>query len=74
MGTDNNTLKDNCDHEINVDDSVQFTVYPLFPTPMDSIVPVKCALQTLELVFRKRMMCNTIAADGSDFTITGPLL
>lgn len=72
IGTDNNTLKDNCDHEINVDDSVQFTVYPLYPTPMDSIVPVSCAPQTVELVFRKRMMCNSIAADGSDFTITGP--
>ncbi len=70
-GTDGNTLKDNCDRTIPIDDAVQFTEYPLFPTPMDSVVKPKCAPQTLELIFPKKIKCNTIAPDGSDFFITG---
>jgi gliding motility-associated-like protein len=40
---------------------------------MDSITTPGCAPQTLELVFAKRIRCNSIAANGSDFTVTdGP--
>ncbi len=69
---DNNTLLDNCDRPIPVGENVSFTVYPLFPTPMDSITALKCEPQTLELVFKKKINCASIAADGSDFTVTGP--
>ena len=72
FGTDNNTLLDNCDRGVPVGDQVSFTVLPLIPTPMDSLTAVKCAPQTLELIFRKPMLCNTIAANGSDFSVTGP--
>jgi gliding motility-associated-like protein len=71
-GTDANTLLDNCDRNIPVGESVTFTVYPLFPTPMDSLTPPKCAPQSFELVFRKKINCSSVAADGTDFTITGP--
>lgn len=71
IGSDNNTLLDNCDRGVTVGDNVTFTVYPLAPTSMDSITPVKCAPQTLELVFKKSMLCSSIAADGSDFEIIG---
>ena len=71
-GTDGNTLKDNCDREIPVDEQVQFTVFPLFPTPLDSLTKLKCAPQTLELVFKKRIKCSSIDAGGGDFNITGP--
>ena len=71
-GTDGNTLKDNCDKLIPVNESVQFTVFPLLPTPMDSLTLLKCAPQTLELVFRKRIKCSSIAPGGGDFFITGP--
>ena len=70
-GSDGNTLKDNCDRTIPVGEEISFTVFPLFPTPMDSLTTPTCAPQTLELVFRKRIKCNSIAADGSDFFITG---
>jgi gliding motility-associated-like protein len=70
-GSDGNTLRDNCDRDIPVGEEISFTVYPLFPTPMDSVTKPKCAPQTLELVFPKRIKCNSIAADGSDFFITG---
>lgn len=72
-GTDGNTILDNCDREIPVGDSVEFTVYPLFPTPMDSVTKVGCAPQRLEIVYKKRMKCNSIAPNGSDFIITGPV-
>ena len=73
VGTDNNTLLDNCDRGIPVGDHVSFRVLPLIPTPMDSLTAVKCAPQTLELIFRKPMMCSSIAVNGSDFIITGPM-
>src|SRR5690349_14773235 len=38
---------------------------------MDSIRPVGCAPDKVELVFRRPINCNSIAADGSDFTVTG---
>ena len=70
-GTDGNTLKDNCDRLIPVGDSVSFTVFPLFPTPMDSLTTPTCAPQTLELVFKKKIKCSSIDAAGGDFFITG---
>ncbi len=71
-GTDNNTLLDNCDRGIPVGDKVGFTVFPLVPTPMDSLTTVKCAPQTLQLIFKKPLLCSSIAGNGSDFTVTGP--
>ena len=71
-GTDGNTLKDNCDRLIPVGDSVSFTVFPLFPTQMDSLTKPDCAPQTLELIFKKKIKCNSIDAGGGDFFITGP--
>ena len=70
-GTDGNTLKDNCDRLIPVGDSVSFTVFPLYPTPMDSLTTPTCAPQTLELVFKKKIKCSSIDAAGGDFFITG---
>lgn len=70
-GSDGNTLSDNCNQFVPVGDQVSFTVYPLLPTPMDSLVPVACAPDKLELVFRKKIRCNSIAPDGSDFVVTG---
>lgn len=71
-GSDQNTLQDNCDREIPVDEQVEFTVYPLFPTPLDSLTKPKCAPISLELVFKKKIKCSSINPSGGDFTITGP--
>lgn len=70
-GQDGNTLMDNCDRNIPAGDNIMFAVLPVQPTPMDSIKPVSCAPSTVELVFKKPMACNSIAANGSDFTVTG---
>ncbi len=71
-GTDGNSLKDNCDREIPVDEEVQFTVFPLFPTPMDSLTKPKCEPDSLVLIFRKNIKCSSIEPSGSDFNIIGP--
>ena len=72
-GADGNTLLDICDNamDIGLQASLRFTASQ--PTPMDSIVPVVCIKDTLQLVFSKPMKCSSIAADGSDFIITGPV-
>jgi gliding motility-associated-like protein len=71
-GTDGNTLKDNCDRLVPPGENVPLPVYPIIPTPMDSLTPVKCAPDELLLVFKKNIRCNSLAADGSDFFVTGP--
>ena len=70
-GSDGNTLLDNCNNNLPENTSVPFTIYPLTPTPMDSLTPVACSPGVLQLVFRKRIRCSSIAANGSDFIITG---
>lgn len=71
-GKDLNTLLDNCDRGVPVGENIPLVVYPLIPTPMDSLTKIGCAPSTLQLVFKKLMRCSSIAADGSDFTVTGP--
>jgi len=71
-GSDGSTLLDYCDNPVPVDDSVSFDVTPAQPSPFDSIIPVGCAPRVIQLYFKKGIRCNSIAADGSDFTVTGP--
>ena len=64
-------LLDNCDKILPFGDTLSITVYPLIPTPLDSMEKVSCAPDVLRLVFRDLMKCSSIAADGSDFIVTG---
>jgi gliding motility-associated-like protein len=68
-GTDGNTILDNCNRDIPVGESIPLIVYPLIPTPMDSISPPGCKPDEVQLVFRKNIRCSSIALDGSDFKI-----
>lgn len=70
-GSDANTLLDYCDQNIASGDSIPFTVLPFTPTIFDSITPVACAPKTLQLVFKRAIRCSTIAANGSDFEVSG---
>jgi gliding motility-associated-like protein len=71
-GSDGNTILDICDRPIPNGETIGVTIFPQFPTPMDSLTRVtKCAPDEIELVFRKRMRCNSVAPNGSDFIITG---
>ncbi len=71
IGSDNNTLLDPCDNAMPVTETATFTVPPPNPTPMDSLTKVGCSPNTLQLVFSKPIVCSSIAADGSDFIVTG---
>jgi len=70
-GSDGNTLIDNCDREVLAATSVPFTVTALQPTQMDSLAAVRCNPFSLQLVFRSPIRCSSIAADGSDFVLSG---
>lgn len=69
-GTDMNTIVDNCDKPIPDGEKIPMVVYPLVPTPMDSITKPGCTPDELQLVFRKNMDCSSIAPDGSDFVVS----
>lgn len=71
-GTDMNTIRDNCDREIPENESIPMIVYPVFPTPMDSIQKPGCAPDEVTLDFSKQLRlikCSSIAPDGSDFIV-----
>ncbi|CAN5693734.1 hypothetical protein BH10BAC2_BH10BAC2_04610 [soil metagenome] len=70
-GSDNSTLLDYCDNPVPVGDSLNFEVFASQPTPFDSITAPGCAPAVIQLVFKKAILCNSISADGSDFTING---
>jgi len=71
-GNDANTLLDYCDRAVPVGDNIPLVVPVIAPTPMDSLTKPGCAPNSLQLVFSKAINCNSIAANGSDFSITGP--
>jgi gliding motility-associated-like protein len=72
IGTDDNTLTDDCGNQLPVGESISFEVLPPHETPFDSLAPLHCAPSTLQLVFSDLIQCSSVAADGSDFSITGP--
>jgi gliding motility-associated-like protein len=71
-GADGNTLLDVCNRTIPVGEAVSFSINPMQSVPFDSIFPPGCSPKYLEFIFRKPMRCNSVAANGSDFIITGP--
>jgi len=71
-GTDGNTVLDNCSTPITSGNSTTFTVAPAAPIPMGAVTPPPCAPTSLTLTFADPIKCNSIAANGSDFIITGP--
>ncbi len=70
-GTDANTLLDNCDAAIPEGDSLSFTIFPQQPAAFDSIIPPACAPGELTVIFSDPVLCNSVAADGSDFILSG---
>lgn len=70
-GSDDNTLVDNCGAAIPVGDALSFTLLPPQPAAFDSISTPACAPGELTVVFSDPIMCSSVAADGSDFIISG---
>jgi gliding motility-associated-like protein len=69
-GSDGNTILNNCDNAITSGTVVPFSIVAF--AAIDSILPVGCSPGRLILLFKKNIQCNSIATDGSDFTISGP--
>lgn len=68
-GTDNNTLLDVCRSIITVGTQLNFQVLPY--ASVDTIL-ASCNANELTLKLTKEVLCSSIAADGSDFILTGP--
>lgn len=71
-GSDGNTMLDNCDRGIPAGESLPFVYTVPQPIPIDSVARLGCAPRQIKLHFSKKIDCSTIAADGSNFSITGP--
>ncbi len=71
-GSDGNTLLDNCGLSIPQGEEISFHYQNPQPTPIDSIGQPGCAPAILNIYFGKNIDCSSIAADGSDFMISGP--
>jgi len=71
-GTDGNTVLDNCDAEVPAGSALPFQLAAPQPTPLDSLTTPGCAPNVLQLVFPRKIMCSSIASNGSDFAVTGP--
>lgn len=71
-GSDGNTLLDICATPVVPGDNVSFTILPGPGLPMGTVPTATCFPQFITLNFTDTLKCNSIAADGSDFLITGP--
>ena len=71
-GSDGNTLRDNCDNLIPQGEIASFTYNKPQPIFADSVGKVGCAPDSIKIYFPKKINCNTIASNGSDFSVTGP--
>lgn len=71
-GSDGNSLLDNCDRGLPDAEQTGFSYFIPQPIPIDSVGQVGCAPGSIKLYFSKKIDCSTIAADGSNFLITGP--
>ena len=72
-GTDNNTLLDICGRGIPAGEQTAFTFTRPMPIPIDSVATVKCAPGEIKLHFSKKIKCSSIAPDGSNFLVNGPV-
>ncbi len=72
-GSDGNTLLDICGTPIPVGQAIPFPVVPAVPTPVGGLAAVGCAPDLVKVVFNgpTPIQCSSIAADGSDFSLSG---
>lgn len=69
-GTDGNSLVDECSNIVDETMSIPLSIFPF--TAIDSIRADGCKPGKLILQLSKEISCSTVAANGSDFQITGP--
>lgn len=69
--SDRNTLLDNCGRAIPREEQLSFFYAVPQPIFADSVGKVGCSPDSIKIYFPKRITCNSIAANGSDFTVSG---
>lgn len=73
-GSDNNTILDICDNGIPENEQIAFTILSNLPVPFDSLQHDHCLTDSFLIILADSVQCTSIAANGSDFSITGPYL
>lgn len=71
-GSDNNSLLDLCDKVIPEGQTLLFTAGTDPPVIPESVVTNGCRSETIRIRFSDDILCASVAADGSQFSITGP--
>lgn len=71
-GSDANSLLDNCNRAIPDAEPTAFSYIIPQPIPIDSVGRAGCAPDAIKLYFSKKIDCSTIAANGTNFLVTGP--
>jgi gliding motility-associated-like protein len=69
-GLDGNTILDICNVPLATTDTIQFVIDPYVPPAFVSIDTPACS--EIRIKMNTRIRCDSIAADGSDFAISGP--
>lgn len=71
-GSDHNTLLGACWQETPPGGTLAFALEPQSPALPNSIVPITCKPNRIQVIFSQPVQCNSIAPNGSDFAISGP--
>lgn len=71
-GSDGNTILDNCNNYIPENNSLPLNIPVPEPAKPDSLTGITCAPEKLGVVFDKRIVCNSVEMDGSNFSVSGP--
>ncbi|MBC7947925.1 MAG: gliding motility-associated C-terminal domain-containing protein [Chitinophagaceae bacterium] len=71
-GSDGNTVTAQCGRAVPLGAAAPFTIASQAPLSMGTLQQPDCAPSLLTIDFPQPINCTSIAADGSDFTITGP--
>lgn len=72
-GTDGNTILSECGVPTTAGAAIPFTLVEQPFVPFTGPITVTCQPDTLQFTLPASVQCNSVAADGSDFLITGTL-
>jgi gliding motility-associated-like protein len=72
-GSDGNTLLGFCDEQMAIGKNITFnTQTPTTAPQFLQVFPVGCTSDKIKFQLSKPVLCDSVAANGSDFEITGP--
>lgn len=72
-GTDGNTLLSICNDPMVIPQTISFNVSPpAIPPVFEQVFPTVCAPDKIKFKLSKPVLCDSVAADGSDYAISGP--